>query len=158
MFVSKIDCDGVSTRQEKCREVYRSFFTLSDNLYRSFQSSDGSTPVHLASSYGYMDILDILMKAVAFVLDPPPDQDGMLPIHKWESSITLTRSSSFSNAIFYSSSHLTSSSSSSSTFPILLLVSFSPFLYIFLLLFLCCLLLLRFPPSTSSFLSVFSSF
>lgn len=48
----------------------------------SFQSSDGSTPVHLASSYGYMDILDILMKAVAFILDPPPDQDGMLPIHK----------------------------------------------------------------------------
>lgn len=46
------------------------------------QSSDGSTPVHLASSYGYMDILDILMKAVAFILDPPPDQDGMLPIHK----------------------------------------------------------------------------
>jgi len=48
----------------------------------SLQSSDGSTPVHLASSYGYMDILDILMKAVAFILDPPPDQDGMLPIHK----------------------------------------------------------------------------
>ncbi|XP_058971642.1 transient receptor potential cation channel subfamily A member 1 isoform X2 [Pocillopora verrucosa] len=46
------------------------------------KSSDGSTPVHLASSYGYMDILDILMKAVAFILDPPPDQDGMLPIHK----------------------------------------------------------------------------
>ncbi|XP_078365223.1 transient receptor potential cation channel subfamily A member 1-like isoform X2 [Oculina patagonica] len=48
----------------------------------SVKSSDGSTPVHLASSYGYMDILDILMKAVAFILDPPPDQDGMLPIHK----------------------------------------------------------------------------
>ncbi|KAK3735197.1 hypothetical protein QZH41_017949, partial [Actinostola sp. cb2023] len=48
----------------------------------SVKSSDGSTPVHLACSYGYMDILDILMKAVAFILDPPPDQDGRLPIHK----------------------------------------------------------------------------
>lgn len=48
----------------------------------SVKSSDGSTPIHLASSYGYMDILDILMKAVAFIVDPPPDQDGMLPIHK----------------------------------------------------------------------------
>lgn len=46
------------------------------------KSSDGSTPIHLASSYGYMDILDILMQAVAFIVDPPPDQDGMLPIHK----------------------------------------------------------------------------
>ncbi|KAM7438709.1 Transient receptor putative cation channel subfamily A member 1 [Porites harrisoni] len=48
----------------------------------SVKSSDGSTPIHLASSYGYMDILDLLMKAVAFIVDPPPDQDGMLPIHK----------------------------------------------------------------------------
>ncbi|XP_031564740.1 transient receptor potential cation channel subfamily A member 1-like [Actinia tenebrosa] len=48
----------------------------------SVKSSDGSTPVHLACSYGYMDILDNLMKAVAFILDPPPDQDGRLPIHK----------------------------------------------------------------------------
>ncbi|XP_048576796.1 transient receptor potential cation channel subfamily A member 1 isoform X3 [Nematostella vectensis] len=48
----------------------------------SVKSQDGSTPVHLACSYGYMDILDILMKAVAFILDPPPDQDGMLPIHR----------------------------------------------------------------------------
>ncbi|XP_074616344.1 transient receptor potential cation channel subfamily A member 1-like isoform X1 [Acropora palmata] len=51
-------------------------------LPNTVKSSDGSTPIHLASSYGYMDILDILMQAVAFIVDPPPDQDGMLPIHK----------------------------------------------------------------------------
>ena len=47
------------------------------------QGADGSTPVHLASSYGYMDILDILLKSVAFIFDSPIDQEGMLPIHRW---------------------------------------------------------------------------
>ena len=69
--------------------VIRASLRFSFYFYAYPQSSDGSTPIHLASSYGYMDILDILMKAVAFIVDPPPDQDGMLPIHKYEEHFLL---------------------------------------------------------------------